>query len=294
MSPIEIREASTVALIAESGFNLYSLIVDGFDYMHAEPGFPASGKPTHNGTPVLFPWPNRIAEAQFTWDGVDYELPRNEAATGCSIHGYAVASPWQIIDSGPGHVTGEYTVEGGWPTRGRLRMTYRVEPAALITTCEVENLDDRDFPFGLGFHPYLRVPGPFDQWVLQVDAGQFWPLANMVPTGPPQPVSADLDFRKPKRIGDQHLDDVLTGLSPADGLARRAGLHSMASSITVSSDPGFREYVVFTNASRDAVAIEPYTCATDAVHLQQRGIDAGWRVLEPGASQTFSWRIDIA
>ena len=206
MSPIEIREASTVALIAESGFNLYSLIVDGFDYMHAEPGFPASGKPTHNGTPVLFPWPNRIAEAQFTWDGVDYELPRNEAATGCSIHGYAVASPWQIIDSGPGHVTGEYTVEGGWPTRGRLRMTYRVEPAALITTCEVENLDDRDFPFGLGFHPYLRVPGPFDQWVLQVDAGQFWPLANMVPTGPPQPVSADLDFRKPKRIGDQHLD----------------------------------------------------------------------------------------
>lgn len=294
MSPIEIRSASTVATLTEAGFNVYSLVVDGFDYLHAEPGFPGSGKPTHNGTPVLFPWPNRIAGAHFTWDGVDYPLPENEAATGCSIHGYAVAAPLLIVDTGASHVTGEFTVDSGWPARGRLRMTYRVEPAALIATCEVENLDDHGFPYGLGFHPYLRVPGPFDQWLLQVDAAKYWPLANMVPTGPAEPVTTDLDFRTPRRIGDQHLDDVLTGLSPAPSMTRRAGLHSMASSVTVSSDPGFREYVVFTNASRNAVAIEPYTCATDAVHLQERGIDAGWRVLEPGGRQTYTWRIDIA
>jgi aldose 1-epimerase len=30
------------------------------------------------------------------------------------------------------------------------------------------------------------------------------------------------------------------------------------------------------------VALEPYTCATDAINLQQRGVDAGLLVLGPG------------
>lgn len=296
MTAIEITASSTTALVEPTGFNLHSLVVDGFDYLHAEPGFPDAGKPTHSGIPVLFPWPNRIAGARFSWNGTDYALPMNEAATGCSIHGYAVDAPWRILDSGPAHVTGEFTVDRDdpWPAAGLLRVTYRVEPAALIATCEVVNPDDRELPYGLGFHPYLRVPGPFEQWLLQVDAAKHWPLANMVPVGPPEPVPGGLDFRRPRRIGEQHLDDVLTGLSSADGVVRRAGLHSMAASVTVSSDPGFREYVVFTNADRTAVAIEPYTCATDAVHLQERGIEAGWRVLAPGGTGTLSWRIDVA
>lgn len=297
MSPVEIRAGSTMAVVEpDVGFNLRSLVVDGFDYVHAEPGFPAEGKPTHNGTPVLFPWPNRIAGARFTWEGAEYELPRNEPSTGCSIHGYAVAAPWRVVTSGPDHVTGEFIVErdSPWPARGALQLTYRVEPTALIATCEVSNLDDRDLPSGLGFHPYLRVPGPFEQWLLQVDASQAFDLAGMVPTGAPVAVPPQLDFRRPRRIGDQHLDDVLTGMTPAEGLVKRAGLHSMASSVTISSDPAFRDYVVFTNASRTAVAIEPYTCATDAVHLQERGVEAGWRVLAPGATQICSWRVDVA
>lgn len=47
--------------------------------------------------------------------------------------------------------------------------------------------------------------------------------------------------------------------------------------------PAFRELVVYTPPNRNAVCLEPYTCATDAVNLQPRGIDAGWRVLEPRA-----------
>jgi aldose 1-epimerase len=46
--------------------------------------------------------------------------------------------------------------------------------------------------------------------------------------------------------------------------------------------PAFREVVVFTPPHRQAFCIEPYTCTTDAVNLQARGIDAGWRVLPAG------------
>jgi aldose 1-epimerase len=61
----------------------------------------------------------------------------------------------------------------------------------------------------------------------------------------------------------------------------------------VYSDPAFTDYVMFTPGSRDAVAIEPYTCTTDAVNLQEAGIEAGWRVLPAGQTATFTWSVHI-
>jgi aldose 1-epimerase len=42
--------------------------------------------------------------------------------------------------------------------------------------------------------------------------------------------------------------------------------------------------VAFTPPHRQGLCLEPYTCTTDAVNLQQRGVDAGWLVLPPGAT----------
>ncbi len=296
MTIIEIRSGSTTArLDPDKGFNLFSLMVDGFDYLYAEPGFPQRGKVTHSGTPILFPWPNRVAGARFSWDGVQYELPVTEPATGASLHGFAAFAPWPVVDAGQDHVTGEFVLsrsEHPWPADGTLRVTYRVEPTVLHVRSEVI-AHDADLPFGLGFHPYFRVPGAFDQWLLQCDATRAWPLTNMTPSGPAEPVPQLLDFRAPRRLGEQHLDDALTGLPGADGVTRRAQLRSLAATVNVASDPAFGDYVVFTPASRDAVAIEPYTCATDAVNLAARGIEAGWRVLPAGESMVFHWRVDV-
>jgi aldose 1-epimerase len=46
--------------------------------------------------------------------------------------------------------------------------------------------------------------------------------------------------------------------------------------------PVFRELVVFTPPHRQAFCVEPYTCTTDAINLQTRGVDAGWLTLAPG------------
>lgn len=295
---LEIGHGSTTArILPERGFNCFSLVIDGFDYMHQAPDLFPDGSLTRSGCPILFPWPNRIAGARFTWDGSEYHLPVTEPATGSSLHGYACHSPWHVVSTGPDHATAQFVLEADsqhpWPGTGGLRVTYRVESGALIVTSEVF-AGTEDLPFGLGFHPYLRVPGPFDQWHLQCDAAQSWPLSQMIPTGQVAPVDPRLDFRTARTLGDEHLDDVLTGLPPATELSRRASLASPSTLLTISSDPAFREYVLFTPTSRDAVAVEPYTCPTDAVHLEQRGMDAGWRVLPAGHAQTFTWRLDVS
>lgn len=299
MTSVEIRSGSTLARIDPTiGFNLFSLIIDGFDYIHSEQGFPPDGKPTHSGIPILFPWPNRIADGRFTYAGQEYQLPVNEAATGHSIHGYAATGPWRVVASGPDFVTGEFILSQDapcnvWPADPGIRVTYRVDAAMLTCTSEVFSNDTEALPFGLGFHPYFKVPGPFDQWLLQVDASQVWELANMVPVGRPVTVPAGLDFRTPRKVADLSLDDVLTGLSPSDGMTARSALRSMAATLTVYSDPQWRDYVVFIPGSRNAVAIEPYTCTTNAVNLQAEGTEAGWQVLPPGQNARFEWRVGV-
>ena len=54
---------------------------------------------------------------------------------------------------------------------------------------------------------------------------------------------------------------------------------------------GFREIVAFTPPWAEAVCLEPYTCVTNAINLQQQGIDAGLQVLTPG--ETWTGRIEI-
>ncbi len=296
---IEIRHGTTRARILPGvGFSCDSFEVDGFDYLHRPPDWP--GTPTHGGIPVLFPWPNRIAHASFDWDGREYLLPVTEQATGSSLHGFACHAPWTVLDAQPDRVTGEFVLSRdapdlshAWPADAAIRLTYRVGDRRLDAEATVYSADRRPLPFGLGFHPYLRVPGHFDHWTLQCDANLAWPLTDMVPTGEVTPVPPRIDFRQARRIGDEHLDDVLTGLPAADAMTRRAELASPGSVIRVSSDPAFTDYVVFTPTSRDAVAIEPYTCTTDAVNLTARGIEAGWRVLPGDEQARFDWRLEV-
>ena len=51
--------------------------------------------------------------------------------------------------------------------------------------------------------------------------------------------------------------------------------------MVMESDAQFRELVVYTPPGRDAICFEPYTCPTDAINLEARGIPAGVIVLAP-------------
>jgi aldose 1-epimerase len=116
-------------------------------------------------------------------------------------------------------------------------------------------------------------------------------LQDSLPTGERKPVDAARDFSRPRNFGGINVDDVLTDLE-AGGVAGPAGLRwngtmkQGGQELRVFSSPDFREIVVFTPSHRQAFCLEPYTCPTDAVNLQQRGQDVGWRWVEPGGKWT--------
>jgi aldose 1-epimerase len=190
-----------------------------------------------------------------------------------------------------------------WPADYRIRVTYRLAGRSLRVEANVDNPDRRPLPFGLGYHPYFRVPltasGAADDCWVTAPAHGYWELQESLPTGRVLPVDAGRDLTEFRRFRELNLDDVLTRLRdmPApetDGLVDRGIVREgqKMPALFLQSSPAFRELVAFTPPHRQAICLEPYTCPTDAINLQARGVDAGLLVLPPGG--TWSAVVEMA
>jgi aldose 1-epimerase len=287
------------------------------DALYAAPDWDQNPVPTRSGQPVLFPFPNRIQAGRFTFEGKTYQLPLNDSSKQNAIHGFTPRHPWRVLATGgddqSAFVTGQFQLSKDlpsacdlWPADFALTLTYRLFADALRVEAVIENPDTRVLPFGLGYHPYFCIPtapgAPADEFVLRDAANTLWETENDIPTGQRVPVPPQFDFRLPRPIGAETLDNLFTGLSPAyppsGGLGVVATLRHLNAPgrLEVAISPEFRELVLFTPPHRKAIAIEPYTCATNAVNLELRGIGDGWRVLPAGGrletAVEYRWRLN--
>ncbi|HKB35412.1 MAG TPA: aldose 1-epimerase [Gemmataceae bacterium] len=288
------------------GFNCYQWKTNRsgqvLDLLYADPQLFDNGRPTRSGIPILFPFPNRIREGRFPWSGRTFQLPLNDSTKKNAAHGFVCRSPWRVVDQGAdassAWLTGEFQASKDnpderplWPADYVLRVTYRLLAGRLRVEADVTNPDRGPLPFGLGYHPYFKVPfapgGTADDCLIQVPAKSFWVLEESLPTGEQRPVDAARDFTRPRPFGGVSVDDVLTDLqaggpAPPAGLRWNGTLRQGQHELRVFSSPDFRELVVFTPPHRQAFCLEPYTCPTDAINLQSRGLDVGWKALPPG------------
>jgi aldose 1-epimerase len=153
----------------------------------------------------------------------------------------------------------------------------------------VENTGDRRLPFGLGTHPYFRLPlgsaGTADACVVSVPATTYWELGGMLPTGHKLPLPQERELVEGRLFSEMKFDDVLSDLEPTSG-RHTATIADPGSErrLVLEFDQAFPECVVYTPPHRQAVCIEPYTTVPDAFSLAARGIPAGLLTLEPGQS----------
>jgi aldose 1-epimerase len=301
MAAITLRDSRTgsqARILPEMGFNCFEFQanVNGrmIDVLDAQPGFEnGTGRPTGDGIPILFPFPNRIRAGKFQWDGKDYHIPTN--LHGNAIHGFVLDRPWRVSVADDQTAIGEFQLSvdapdrmGFWPADFLIEVRYTLLGPVLRADFRCVNADDKPLPWGLGTHPYFRAPlvpesAPKDVLV-QVPAAEMWELSpDCLPTGKKLPVSGRTDLREGERLEGLKLDDVLTSLTP-QGEQIETILMDAKGGVQVAQvyDSVFRECVVYTPPGRPSVCIEPYTCVTDAINLQPQGIDAGWRVLKPG------------
>lgn len=310
MNSLEIHDQDTGshAMIApERGFNCYKFLVEcagrKIDVIWSEEGFETgAGSPSHDGIPILFPFPNRIRDGRFTWEGKDYQLPLTEGHPN-TLHGFCLDRAWRIVDQQADSVLGRFQLSldapdrlESWPSDYIIDVRYTVRGASLTMDIEITNPDQAPLPWGFGTHAYFKLPlgegSRVEDSLIQAPAQQEWVLDESLPTGERREVDDLTDLRKGVSIAGRKLDHVLTDLR-ADGGPIETSVRDPQAGLRMvqAFARDFRELVVFTPPWADAVCMEPYTCTTDAVNLQQQGVDAGWRTLAPG--ERFATQIVI-
>jgi aldose 1-epimerase len=304
------REAGSWAkILPESGCNLvgFGAVVNGRELeTMLQPSDESPSRPVGAyGAPVLFPFPNRVRDGVAHFGGRTITLDRHHGQPH-AIHGLVIGVPWRVERRGV-DASGAFArcsivadpdrVLRQFPFPYRHTITWRLSGKTLRLDVEAENIGTEPMPMGFGWHPYFRLPvqpgGDRGAAVIEVPASRQWVLdETLVTTGETIPVPADRDLRQARAIGEQHFDDDYTQIDRSAG-SSACSLVDPANGLNlrVAAGPTFREWVVYAPPSRPTICFEPYTCATDAFNLSERGVDAGVIVLKPG--ETWSDWIEV-
>lgn len=167
---------------------------------------------------------NRIKKGQFTIDGVDYQVPVNNADN--SLHGGIEgfnAKIWEVTAQSLFEITLHYRSkdgEEGYPGNLDVWVTYTAtKDNRLVIHYEAKT--DKPTLVAMTNHAYFNLAGEdsgrVDDHVLQVNADRYTPFDDTAcPTGLILPVvDTPMDFRMPTRIGDRIHDPFF---APGRGL----------------------------------------------------------------------------
>ncbi|MEX0713254.1 MAG: aldose 1-epimerase [Pirellulales bacterium] len=308
LEPITITDQSsgaTARIVPGFGFNCYSFqsMTSGvpLELLGSDPDIlSGQSKPSHSGIPILFPFAGRLRGSHLMYQRRTYPLGSDDGL-GNAIHGFVLNRPWRVIENTPNRAVGEFQAsvdEPGlirrWPADFRLTVAYEVRAGSLLSQIEVLNPGDGPLPFGLGLHPYFRLPlgpqGRPDDCRLTVPATEYWQLENMLPTGKRLPADGPRGLAHGLRFGEARLDDIFTGLSYADGCCR-ATIEDPTNGrmLEVSFSEQFRDCVVYNPPHRDTICIHPSTTVPDAFSLASQGVETGLNLLQPGQM----WRAQV-
>jgi galactose mutarotase-like enzyme len=264
-------------------------VIDGF----------GSDEWSHSGRgQVLAPWPNRLADGRYEFNGRSAQAGLDEPERRNAIHGLVRWLPWTLQTRHQNQLSLRLQLHPspGYPFSLLLELAYHVGRDGLSITTTAHSMEDGPVPFGLGFHPYLTAgPETVDGAILQVPAHHTLDQDDRgLPTGALTPVAGtDRDFTTARFVGPTVLDTAFTTLD-RDGDGRAwASLDAPggASGASLWADAGFGYLMVYTGDTlaepsrrRRAVAIEPMTCPPNALRT---GTDL--LRLAPGQSWSASW-----
>lgn len=262
-------------------------------------GYPVNEMSGSGRGQVLIPWPNRIEDGSYEFDGRRHQLPIDDVPEQDAIHGLVRWASWTVGEREPGRVLMEHALHPrpGYPFSLELGIEYRLSADGLRVRATATNVGASPCPYGAGQHPYLTLGTPtVDPLVLQAPSRTVLRSDERgIPIDRSSVEGTDCDFRRPREIGGARLDHAFTDLErDDDGLARvRLWDPEAGSGLTVWVDEGYGYLMLFTgdplpDVARRSLAIEPMTCPPNAFRTGEALI-----ALEPGGSFTSSWGIEL-
>ncbi len=303
MQCVNLHDAATgntAKVLVGLGFNCFGWQVQSpqgaRELLWAEPGFEAGKqRPSGSGIPLLFPFPGRIGNAQFTFEDRTYLIP-HDAARPHAIHGFIYDRPWRVIDQTSTKVTAAFqasvddpSILNHWPSDFSVEASYELVDSQLRFAAKFTNTGYDPLPWGFGTHAYFRLPlaegSSVAETVITAPVDGEWQMVDMIPTGEVAALPEQLCLSTGETLGERQFDTpyrlVASSGDVETVVADPTSGHRIVQRFNAADFP---QLVIYTPGHREAVCVEPYSCVPDPFRLEQQGVATGLRTLAAGES----------
>ena len=253
------------AFLPELGMTGCSLTHDGVEVVALDGGLDRLRAGGAAGIPLLAPWANRLSRRRFEAAGVQVDLdgvPFHDDGKGLPIHGTMIGDRrWTIVEAEPDRVRARFGYDTAellraFPFPHGLELDLAVGADGLRVETSLTAGEKGPVPVALGWHPYFRLPGPVEDWRLELpDCTPLELDGRGIPTGRTGPAT-----RGPVRLRERAWDDLFALDGPTSVAVDGGGLR-----VEVRYAAGYPFAQVYSPADADFVAVEPMTAATDAL-----------------------------
>jgi aldose 1-epimerase len=249
---------------------------------------------------VLVPWPNRLADGRYRFDGVDHQVALTEPDKANAIHGFLRWRSWRASERTPSRVVVRTRLHPmvGYPFCLDVSVAYELGDGGLVVATTATNIGGTPCPYGCGQHPYLSPgTGLIDACTLQLAARTRILTDNerQLPTGRERVAGTPFDFSAGKRLGDQKLDFAFTDLTRDESGYAWVGLSAPDEHVVqLWVDEHYPILELYTGDTlgperrRRGLGTEPMTCPPNAFQSGD-----GLLRLKAGQSLTTTWGVRV-
>ena len=252
-----------------------------------------------HGAPLI-PWPNRLADGSYRFEGADHQVSLTEPDKHNAIHGFLHWRSWQAAERDSERVvmtTRLYPLTG-YPFTLDVSVAYELTDQGLVVATTATNAGEAACPYGAGQHPYLSPgSGLIDECTVALDAHTRITTDDerQLPTGREAVAGTPFDFRSERRLGDQKVDFAFTDLVRDEH--SRAWVHLSApdgSRVSLWVDDAYPIVELYTGDTlapdrrRRGLGTEPMSCPPNAFQTGQDVV-----TLAPGQSLRSTWGVSL-
>lgn len=234
---------------------------------------------------LLFPFPNRLSNGAYHFEGKSYQFPHNDFGNPNALHGFIADRPMAVKLSGD-EIALEYNYDGTlayYPFPFHFQIAYHLRKDVLAATVIITNKGLSNMPCGFGWHPYFKVDGLQNALMQLPEVRKVGIDELMIPNGQKHPY---MSFDTLEKL-DGHQLDTCFELLEKDGAETILQVNDQ-NSINIWQDGAFGFIQVFTHPNDQCVAIEPMTCNIDALNNGD-----GLKVLAPNEEWQMSFGVQL-
>ncbi|MEJ7736067.1 MAG: aldose 1-epimerase [Chitinophagaceae bacterium] len=236
----------------------------------------------------LSPFPCKTNNGRYTYNLNQYEFEHKQR-DGSAIHGLLYNKAFKVVDvfcdDHQAAVRLKYIYnsdDAGYPFTYRCEVYYTLLPENLVSVeTTIINLDDITIPLADGWHPYFKLGGRLDDWLMRVKAESVVELdIKGIPTGR---VISYTDFMEETSLHGAELNHCFI-VKTTDQYAACTLYNPITGlSVSVFPDESYPYLLVFTAPHRESIAVESLSAPPD--HLNNY---MGTILLAPRHSKTFT------